>query len=156
MKWGDTMNETKFNFTYFFETLVNRILHVAVSLPALYTTLLTVFLLVLFGIEEAWIGFAALGVGFTLKIVFTLSSKRRKLTSEWFVIAFDLAGGLLVVVLSGFVFEFIVLGLTVLYLVYYSYVTTISYTRLGHTAEDILHDLRHRHEKQNKQAGKRK
>jgi hypothetical protein len=72
------------------------------------------------------------------------------------VIAFDLAAGLLVVALTGFVFEFIVLGLTLLYLIYYSYVTTIAYTRLGHTAEDILHDLRHRHDTQNKQAGKRK
>jgi hypothetical protein len=150
------MKETSFNFTYFFETLVNRILVVAATLPALYTTFLTVVLLWFLGIEEAWIGFAALGVGFVLKLVFTLSSKRKTFTSEWFVIAFDLAAGLLVVALTGFVFEFIVLGLTLLYLIYYSYVTTIAYTRLGHTAEDILHDLRHRHDTQNKQAGKRK
>ena len=150
------MNETSFNFTYFFETLIGRILYVAMNLPSIYTTLLTVFILLLLQLENTLIGFAALGVGVVLKLVFTLSMKNKNLKTEVFTIGVDVAGGLLVVLFAGYVFEFVVIGLTVLYLIYYSYVMTISYTRLGHTTAEILHDLQHRHERQNKKAKKQK
>jgi len=150
------MKETSFNFSYFFETLVGRLLYVAMNLPTIYTTLMTMFVLVIFGIEAMIIGYAALGVGLVLKFIFTISSKHKLLRNEWFTIGVDLVGGSLIVFIGGFVVEIIILSLTLLYLMYYSYVVTISFTKLGHTAEDILDDLRHRHNGQNKKTKKRK
>jgi hypothetical protein len=150
------MNETKFNFSYFFETLVGRLLYIAMNLPTIYTTLITMFVILLLGIENDIIGYLALAVGLILKLVFTISSKHKVLQKEWITIGIDLIGGVLIVLLSGFVIEIIVIALTILYLMYYSYIVTISYTRLGHTAEDLLNDLKHRHEHQNKNTKKRK
>lgn len=150
------MKETSFNFSYFFETLVGRILYIAMNLPTTYTTLITMFIVLLFQIEQDIIGYLAIGVGLILKLVFTISSKHKVLNQEWITIGIDLVGGILIVLLSGFVIEIIVISLTILYLMYYSYIMTISYTRLGHTAEDLLSDLRHRHDRQNKKTKKRK
>lgn len=150
------MNETKFNVTYFFETIVQQLLSLAMNLPATYTSLITVFILLVVGVENMLILYAALVVGVVLKLVFTLSSKTKKLQTEVFVIGIDLAIALLLVFLSSFIVEIVVISLSVLYLLYYSYVMTISYTRLGHNTEEILHDLRHRHEKENKKINKNK
>ncbi|QMS85083.1 hypothetical protein [Candidatus Xianfuyuplasma coldseepsis] len=150
------MNETKFNSTYFFETIVQQLLTLAMNFPAMYTTLWTAIILWIVNVDNLLIVYAALVVGVILKLVFTMTSKSKALKSEWFVIGVDLGIALLIVFINGFIIEIIVLVLSALYLLYYSYVMTISYTRLGHNTEEILHDLRHRHEKQNKQANKGK
>lgn len=142
------MNEAKFDFTYFFETLVQQILKLAMNLPALYTSLFTVLILVVIGqSDQMVILYAALGLGFVLKLVFTITSKTKELKKEGITIVADIGAALGIVLVTGFVIEWVVVGLSVLYLLYYSYVMTISYTRLGHNTEELLKDLRHRHDK---------
>lgn len=149
------MNETKFDFTYFFETLVQRILMIAMNIPVVYTAMLSVFILSIFGLQDTMIIlYAALGLGVVLKLVFTITSKTKKVQTEIITLVVDIGLGLVVVLLAGYTAEFIILGFSVLYLLYYSYVMTVSYTRLGHNTEEMLHDLRHRHEKQAKKSKK--
>ena len=145
------MNETKFDFTYFFETLVQRVLFIAMNIPVVYTTVLTVYILLIFNLQDNMIIlYAALGLGVVLKLMFTITSKTKKLKTELITLVVDLGLGLLVILFTGFTYEIIVLSLSLLYLLYYSYVMTISYTRLGHNTEEMLRDLSHRHENQNK------
>lgn len=142
------MDEMKFDYKYFLETLMQRILYIAMNLPATYTSLLMVFIVwIIQPVNGEIILYAAVVLGFLLKIIFTLTSKHKQLVNEVFVIGIDLALGLLIVLLSGVVTEYIVLVLTILYLLWYSYITTISYTRLGHNTEELLKDLRIRHDK---------
>lgn len=149
------MNEAKFDFTYFFETLVQRVLMIAMNIPVVHTTMLSVFILSIFGLQDTMIIlYAALALGVVLKLVFTITSKTKKVQTEIITLVVDIGLGLLVVLFAGYTFEFIILGLSVLYLLYYSYVMTVSYTRLGHNTEEILHDLRHRHEKQTRKSKK--
>lgn len=150
------MNETKFDFTYFFETLVQRVLYIAMNIPVVYTTMWTVFILLLFNLQDQTIIlYAALALGIILKLIFTITSKTKQLKTEVITLIVDTGLGLLVVLFAGFTVEIIVLALSVVYLLYYSYIMTISYTKLGHNTEDMLHDLRHRHERQNKKTNKR-
>jgi len=145
------MNETKFDFTYFFETLVQRVLFIAMNIPVVYTTVLTVYILLIFNLQDTMIIlYAALGLGVVLKLMFTITSKTKQLKTELITLVVDLGLGLLVILFTGFTYEIIVLSLSLLYLLYYSYVMTISYTRLGHNTEEMLRDLSHRHENQNK------
>jgi len=145
------MNETKFDFTYFFETLVQRVLFIAMNIPVVYTTVLTVYILLIFNLQDNMIIlYAALGLGVVLKLMFTITSKTKQLKTELITLVVDLGLGLLVILFTGFTYEIIVLSLSLLYLLYYSYVMTISYTRLGHNTEEMLRDLSHRHENQNK------
>ena len=142
------MNEAKFDFTYFFETLVQQVLKVAMNLPALYTSLFTVFILALIGqSDNRIILYAAVVLGFVLKLIFTITSNTKELKREGVMIVADIGAALGIVLVAGFVIEWILVGLTVVYLLYYSYIMTISYTRLGHNTEELLHDLRHRHDK---------
>jgi len=150
------MNETKFDFTYFFETLVQQIMSLASNFPATYLSLLTVVVLYFFNVDNMIILYAALVVGVVLKFTLIFTSKSKTIQSQGFVIGVDLVAALLIVFLDGFIVEIVVLSLSVLYLIYYSYVMTISYTRLGHNTEELLHELRHRHEKQTKKSGTKK
>jgi hypothetical protein len=84
------------------------------------------------------------------KIYPAITSKTKQLKTELITLVVDLGLGLLVILFTGFTYEIIVLSLSLLYLLYYSYVMTISYTRLGHNTEEMLRDLSHRHENQNK------
>ena len=70
-----------------------------------------------------------------------LLSKTKQLKTELITLVVDLGLGLLVILFTGFSYEIIVLSLSLLYLLYYSYVMTISYTRLGHNTEEMLRDL---------------
>lgn len=142
------MDEMTFDYKYFLETLMQRILTIAMNLPATYTSLLSVFIVWLIQPTDGdIILYIAVVLGFVLKIVFTVTSKRKQFTSEVFVIGIDLAFGLLIVLMTGVVVEYIVFIGTILYLLWYSYITTISYTKLGHNTEELLKDLIHRHEK---------
>jgi hypothetical protein len=150
------MNKSSFNFTYFFDTLVERILFVASKFPTIYTTLITVIILLLFGITDNNILFGALIVGAILKIVFTISSKQKTLRNEIITISFDILVGLSLIVLSGNVMMYIVVIISILYLFYYATIMTVSYSRLGSTSEQLLSELKKRNEKQFKNKGKRK
>jgi hypothetical protein len=142
------MEEIKFDYKYFLETLMQRILYIAMNLPATYTSLLAVFIVWLIQPADGdIILYAAVVLGFILKIAFTMGSKHKQIVSEVFVIGIDLAFGLLIVLINGVIVEYTILIGTILYLLWYSYINTISYTRLGHNTEEILKDLKIRHEK---------
>jgi len=126
------------------------------NIPVVYTAMLTVFILFVFGLEDnVIILVSSIIVGVALKLLFTITSKTKKVVSEIFTMIVDILLGIGVVYFAGLTVEIVVLSLSVLYLLYYSYAMTISYTRLGHTTEEMLRDLTHRHEHQNKQNKKR-
>jgi|LGOV01.1.fsa_nt_gb hypothetical protein len=150
-------NNNNFNWKYYITTLIPSIKSVFVKLPAIYTTIIVVYIITIFNISSnEYLLYGSLGLGIFLKMMFKLSSKTKMSKSLMITMLSDVLVGLGVIIFTGFAIEISVLILTLVYVLYYSFIMTVSYSRLSLTTDSMLKDLQNRHDKTRKKNIKKK
>ncbi len=162
MKWVIMMKNKSFPFDYFFDTLFEQCIILAANMPTTYLTLLISLIVAkynqvaIFNIATNLPIYLALVLGILLKFIFTLSMKDKTFKEELSTIAIDIIAGALIVFLFSITVQWIILFMTLLFLLYQSFAMAKSYQRLTIGKDTLSEELKQRHQKQMKKTGKRR
>jgi hypothetical protein len=134
------------NTAYMMQNLRKRFLTLFFDVPVTYLGLVLSLTVILFSIETPSYGYIILlGTGFILHLIFFFSLKKTITIRFIFKVLLDLAIGLGIVFIAGIWFEIVIVVFTVLYLLYYALMVTVSYQQLSFTSADTLKELNKRH-----------
>jgi hypothetical protein len=131
---------------YLLQNLKKRILTLFFDIPVTYFGLVISLSILIFSIATPdYLFIILLSVGFVLHVIFLFSLKK-KLTTRFIIkVVLDLGIGLGICLISGFWFEIVIVVLTILYLLYYATMVTVSYQQLSFTNQDTIDELNKRH-----------
>ncbi len=146
-----------FNWKYYVTSLFPSIKSAFVKLPTIYITIIVVYIITIFNISSTeYLLYGSLGLGISLKIMINLLLKTKISKPLMINVFIDILGGLGVILFTGFGIEISILILTLVYILYYSFIMTVSYSRLSFTTDSMLKDLQKRHNKTVKRNVKKK